>query len=87
MIKKYTFVKREIAGDYFLVPVGEAAKKYCGLFELNEIGAFIWDRLEKNPNKIINDILSEYEVSNEQAKKDLDDFLEYLLSLGIIEKN
>lgn len=42
---KKELIKREIAGDCILVPVGKSTLESNGLFALNELGAFIWDIL------------------------------------------
>ena len=42
---KAQLVKREIAGDTILVPVGETTTKLQGLLTINETGAAIWDAL------------------------------------------
>lgn len=40
-------IKRNIAGDIILVPVGDASLEIKGLITLNETGEFLWDALEK----------------------------------------
>ena len=42
------FVLREIAGDYILVPVGDTALEFNGLITLNEVGAFLWGKLQQD---------------------------------------
>ena len=42
---KKELIKREIAGDTILVPVGKTVLDSNGLFVLNELGAFLWDLL------------------------------------------
>lgn len=42
---KKELIKRDIAGDTVLVPVGKTVMENNGLFILNELGAFIWDML------------------------------------------
>ena len=80
------FIKREIAGECFLVPIGEAAKKFSGLFALNPLGAFLWDRLPEAEDEaaLLRAILEEYEVTEEAASADLAEFLEKLRSYDII---
>ena len=72
MIVKKEFVKREIAGDTILVPVGKTVFDFNGLFLLNELGSF----LQK--------ILEEYEVPEEEARRDLAEFLKELETKGIL---
>jgi hypothetical protein len=82
---KYTFVKREIGGESFLVPVGEALKRYSGLFSLSEVGAFIWDRLDKDEEAIAGEIAGEYDVSYDKALADVREFIETLRKTGMVE--
>lgn len=44
-------IKRNIAGDIILVPVGDASLEIKGLITLNETGEFLWDALEKAETK------------------------------------
>lgn len=83
---KLELVKREIAGETFLVPVGEAAKKYCGMFALNELGGFIWNLLEDvdSEEEIVRKILEEYEVSEEEAARDVAEFTAKLREMEIL---
>ena len=78
--------KRDIAGDTILVPVGKTVYDSNGLFILNELGSFLWDRLEtaENEEELLTAVLDEYEVTKETAKKDLRTFLDKLREMGIL---
>ncbi len=86
MIIKKELIKREIAGDTILVPVGKTVLDSNGLFVLNELGAFIWEILPaaETQEEICDAILAEYEVSREEAAEDVAEFLESLRKLNII---
>ena len=86
MIIKKELIKREIAGDTILVPVGKTVLDSNGLFVLNELGAFIWDLLpEVNTEEdICNAILREYDVSAEEAAQDVAEFMAMLRKMDII---
>lgn len=86
MIIKKELIKREIAGDTILVPVGKTVYDSNGLFVLNELGAFIWDILPQveNEEEIVAAILNEYEVSAEEAAADIAEFLDKLRKMEII---
>ncbi len=86
MIIKKELIKREIAGDTILVPVGKTVLDSNGLFVLNELGAFIWEVLPRMETEeaICEAILAEYEVTPEEAAKDVAEFLEKLRQLNII---
>lgn len=74
------FVLREIAGEYILVPLGDAAKDLNGIISVNELGAFLWNKLqtEQTEQALLDAVLQEYEVSREQAQTDLRRFLQML---------
>ena len=86
MIIKKELIKREIAGETVLVPVGKSVIDSNGLFVLNELGAFIWDLLpEANSEAEICDaVLAEYEVSKAEAEQDIREFLNKLQNMSII---
>lgn len=86
MIIKKELIKREIAGDTILVPVGKTVFDSNGLFVMNELGAFIWDILPQvdSEEEICKAVLEEYEVSPEEAAKDIAEFLDKLRQLDII---
>jgi len=86
MIIKKELIKREIAGDTILVPVGKTVLDSNGLFVLNELGAFIWDLLPnvEDEEAICKAILAEYEVSAEEATKDVAEFMAMLRKMEIL---
>ena len=83
---KKELIKRTIAGDTILVPVGKAIYDSNGLFALNEVGAFLWDRLEtaENETALVDALLEAYEVTQETARQDVAEFLGELRRLGIL---
>ena len=86
MIIKKELIKREIAGDTILVPVGKSVYDSNGLFVLNELGAFIWECLPgaDSEEDICKAVLAQYEVSTETAQKDVSEFLEKLRKMNIL---
>lgn len=85
MIKK-ELIKREIAGDTILVPCGKTVYDSNGLFALNELGAFLWDRIPQAEREedLVAAVLEEYEVTREKAAKDIAEFLEKLKEMDIL---
>lgn len=79
-------VKRNIAGDVILVPVGTSSLELKGLLTLNETGERIWDLLPccADRDEILKAMLSEYDVEEDELKCDIDEFLATLHELGII---
>ncbi|MBQ8830718.1 MAG: PqqD family protein [Oscillospiraceae bacterium] len=86
MVIKKEVIKREIAGDTILVPVGAAVYDSNGLYALNELGAFIWDMLPdvSGAEEICERVVAEYDVSPKEAMDDINEFLDTLGKLGII---
>ena len=83
---KKELIRREIAGDVILVPVGKAALENNGMFTLNELGGFLWDRLEAAADEtdLLRAVLEEYEVPEAQALEDIRQFLKELTRMGIL---
>ncbi len=79
-------IKRRIAGDVILVPVGDASLELKGLLTLNETGEFLWDRL---PDAMDEEALAaaldgEYDVDEATARADVREFLDSLRALQIL---
>lgn len=86
MTIKKDLIKREVAGDTILIPVGKTVYDNNGLFVLNELGAFLWDRLPEAEGEedLLRAVLAEYEVSEEEAGADITAFLAKLREMGIL---
>ena len=41
---KLELILRDIAGEKYLIPIGEAAQKYNGMFVINSLGACLWQK-------------------------------------------
>ena len=85
MKSNYEFVKREIAGEAFLVPVGEASSVFEGIFTLNELGAFIFDHLEEcaSPEDMARAVVSVYDADFDTALQDVNEFFASMRESGI----
>lgn len=86
MIIKKELIKRNIGSDTVLIPVGKTVLESNGLFMLNELGAFIWDLLPavQTEAEICRAVLDSYEVSEEEAARDVAEFLETLRKMNIL---
>ena len=86
MIIKKDLIKREIAGDTILVPVGQAVYEANGLFALNEVAAFIWDMLPlvETEEEILARVLAEYDVDESTAIQDIWEFMDTLKKMEIV---
>jgi len=82
-------VYRVIAGEAILVPVSRDARAVGELFTLNEAGAFIWERLDgkRKLGEIREEILAGYEVSREEAGRDLRELIDSLSEIKAIRRD
>lgn len=85
---KGEFILREIAGDTILIPVGKTALNFNGMVILDKVGKLIWSALEQNSDKetILQHILTRFDVTEETANKDLDEFLSQMEQAGFLER-
>ena len=83
---KMQFILRDSVGETVLVPINESTSSFNGLITINELGKFIWENLEKveTEEELLQLILNEYEVDEDTAKKDLDEFLQVLKDIDIV---
>ena len=81
------FIMREVVGEYVLVPVGDTALHFNGMISLNEVGACIWKGLSQGKEReaLLEAVLEEFEVSREEADRDLEEFLDVLREKGLLE--
>ena len=81
-------IKREIAGDVILVPVGRTVLENNGLFILNEVSADIWDMLNqgKDFEQIVQTLAETYDADPETIRADTEEFLANLEKMGILER-
>lgn len=83
---KKELMKRTIAGETFLVPVGKTVYDSNGMFFLTEVGAFIWELLPDalTEEEIVAAVLSQYDVDEATATADVAAFLKKLTDMEIL---
>ena len=77
---------RKLGGEYMVAPTGAAAKELHGVIRLNEVGAFLWDKLQKEQSEesLISAILDEYEIDTKTAESDVENFLKAIREAGLL---
>ena len=80
------FLLRKVAGKNIVVSVASDIN-FNGMITLNETGVFYWEKLKNQITKeeLLAEILKEYDVSEDEAAKDLDEFLLKLSEVEILE--
>ena len=80
-------MRREIAGETFLVPIRGRVAELQELFIISEVGSWIWDRLDvpKRLEDLATEVVAEFEVSEQQAHNDVRLFVQQLTEAGLVE--
>jgi hypothetical protein len=86
-IKDPNIVFRKIADECILVPIKQKASDVDSIYNINEVGSFIWEQIdgEKALSEIREAIVNEFEVSTEEAEKGLIEFLQQLEQVGAVK--
>ena len=86
MIIKKDVILRKVGADIILVPLGNSLKDHNGLFMLTETACFLWEMLPecKTVKELANKLFDEYDVTEEQALADTQEFIDKLIELDII---
>lgn len=73
-------VRRTITGEHMLVPVGENALTFNGIFVMSPVADRIWELLEqgKDTQELTAILLEEYDVNEATLKADVNEFLAVL---------
>ncbi len=85
---KNGFLLREIADVWVVVPLGERVVEFNGLVNLSESGALIWRALENDVGdklELVNLLRDNYEVEEEIAAMDVEEFLQGISEKGFID--
>jgi hypothetical protein len=84
--KQGEFVARSIAGETILVPVRSRIGDLESIYNLNEVGSFIWKALDTTASlrDIAQAVSVEFDVSVETAIDDTREFLAILESAGLV---
>jgi hypothetical protein len=66
-------VFRKVAGEYILIPLVASAADVESIFNLNETGAAVWDKVDgaKSIKDIVAELRAEYEAKGDQLEKDI----------------
>ena len=85
--KKADLVAREVAGETLVVPIRGRLADMDNIYALNPVAAHVWKLLDERCAiaDIVSGVTAEFEVSAKDAEADARQFLEELLSAGLIE--
>jgi hypothetical protein len=85
--KKGEFVSRTIAGETILVPVRGQIGDLNSIYNLSEVAAFIWERIDgrRTVRELVAEVCNEFDVSADIARRDACEFIGDLERAGLIE--
>ena len=85
---KKDIILRKVGADIILVPVGNALKDHNGFFMLTESASFLWSRLPEcnSVQELAQKLYDEYDVTEEQALADTQEFIGKLIEFDIIDE-
>lgn len=80
---KALFATRNVGSELILVPLKKSVADMNELFTLNEVGSFIWEKIDgtNTEEDIIKAITEEFYIDTETARKDVFDFMGRLSDL------
>ena len=84
--KSDSIVSRRIADEFILVPIRQNVGDLESIYTLNETAARIWELIDGKikVEKIKEKLIEEFEVTPEEAEKDLMEHLQQLEGIGAV---
>ena len=84
---KDNLLLKKMGNEYVVVPVGQGVVDFKVMITLNETGAFLWNTLKDGADfeGLVESLTNEYNVSKEEAGKDVQDFIDVLKAHSLID--
>ncbi len=85
--KSDSIVSRKIADEFILVPIRQNVGDLESISTLNEVAARIWELIDGKMKirEIKDKIVEEFEVTPEEAEKDLIEYLKQLVKIEAVK--
>jgi hypothetical protein len=85
-VRSERMVGRRIAGEYILVPIVGHGADLDAIYNVNALGAFIWEHLDGKAAgaDVVNAIVDQYDVGPADAARDFSIFLAQLLAIRAV---
>jgi hypothetical protein len=86
-VRSQAVVSRRIAGETLIVPVRAKVGGLASIYSFNGTGSLIWQTLEspRRLAELIDAVQREYAIEREQAERDVKQFLNDTVTVGLIE--
>lgn len=84
---KDNFILRQVVDNWVVLPLDDHTVDFSGMLTMNEAGALLWQALEQgcDLDRLVAVLTGEYNVSEEQARKDAQEFVEKLIRVGCLD--
>lgn len=81
------FLLRNVADTWVVIPIGQEMVDFNGIINLNETGAFLWEKLHDGADipALAKALTEEYEVSLAEARADVEVFCRKLMDVGCLQ--
>ena len=85
---KEGFLLRQVGGNNVVVPVGAQSVDFRCLITLNEVGAFLWQKLaaDSTVESLVEALLAEYDVTADIATADVERFVASLREKNMLDE-
>lgn len=82
------FLLRQVGGNNVVVPVGAQAVDFRCIITLNEVGAFLWQKLAVDCTvaDLVEALLAEYDVTADIATADVERFVASLREKNLLDE-
>jgi hypothetical protein len=86
-VRSRSVVSRVVAGETLIVPVRGKVGDLASIYSFNGTGTLIWQLLDvpRTLAELVDGVEREYDVTREQAEKDVTQFLNDLFSVDLVE--
>jgi hypothetical protein len=87
LVRSQAVVARVVAGETLIIPVRDRVGDLASFYSLNSTGSLIWKLLgsPRTETQLAMAFAQEYEVEPEMARRDVADFLDEMMALGLVE--
>jgi hypothetical protein len=87
LVRSQSVVARVMAGETLVVPIRAKVGDLASIYSFNGTGTLIWQLLEspKTVNQLAEEIVKEYEVTQDHAERDVADFVGEMRAVGLVE--
>ncbi len=81
-------VGRRLADEYILVPIVSRGADVDSIFNLNRVGALIWERLDGRTSgqAVVDAIVERFDVDARKAAEDYAEFIEKLVAIEAVRR-